>query len=497
MMTLTQAHALLPGSRLVAADPTALAAAHIHRVHTDTRTLQPGDLFVALRGERFDAHDFLPQARAAGAVAVIAERGLATCGLPGVEVPDALAALQQLASAWRARHTLPLVAVTGSNGKTTVTQMVAGILRAWVGEDDALATAGNYNNHIGVPLTALRLRPHHRAAVLELGMNHPGEIAELAAIAQPTVAIVNNAQREHQEFMASVEAVAHENGSVISALPASGVAVYPADDAHAGIWQALAGTRPTLSFALDAVADVHDDAVWVADDGAAGDATAGLAGYWALRLHTPAGPAECHLHAAGRHNVRNALAAAAATLAAGAPLAAVLAGLEAFRPVSGRSQASRLMLGGRSVTLVDDSYNANPDSVRAAIELLASLPGPHWLVLGDMGEVGDEGPAFHAEVGALARALGIHTLWTAGPLCAHAAQAYGQASADSSTRGAAARHFNDAAAVVAALDEAPACGAVLVKGSRFMRMEQVVRALRDRAAAAAKAGSAQEGGPCC
>ncbi|MEK8049373.1 UDP-N-acetylmuramoyl-tripeptide--D-alanyl-D-alanine ligase [Ideonella sp. DXS22W] len=494
MMTLTQAHALLPGSRLVAADPAALAAAHIHRVHTDTRTLQPGDLFVALRGERFDAHDFLPQARAAGAVAVIAERGIDRCGLPGLEVPDALAALQQLAAAWRARHTLPLIAVTGSNGKTTVTQMVASILRAWVGEDHALATAGNYNNHIGVPLTALRLRPHHRAAVLELGMNHPGEIAQLAAIAQPTVAIVNNAQREHQEFMASVEAVAHENGSVISALPAGGVAVFPADDAHAGVWQQLAGTRPTLTFALDAVADVHDDAVWVADDSDAQDA---LAGHWALRLHTPAGPAECHLHAAGRHNVRNALAAAAATLAAGAPLAAVLAGLEAFRPVSGRSQASRLLQGGRSVTLVDDSYNANPDSVRAAIDLLATLPAPRWLVLGDMGEVGDEGPAFHAEVGAHARAAGIDALWTAGPLCAHAAQAYGQGSAGGTAGGAGARHFDNAAAVVAALDDAPACGAVLVKGSRFMRMEQVVRALRDRAAAAAQANPAQEGGACC
>jgi len=181
------------------------------------------------------------------------------------------------------------------------------------------------------------------------------------------------------------------------------------------------------------------------------------------------------------------VAAAAATLAAGAPLAAVLAGLEAFRPVNGRSQAGRLLLAGRSVTLVDDSYNANPDSVRAAIDLLATLPGPHWLVLGDMGEVGDEGPAFHAEVGAHARAAGIEVLWTAGTLCAHAAKSHG----------AGARHFDNAAAVVAALDDAPACGAVLVKGSRFMRMEQVVRALRDRAAAAAQANPAQEGGACC
>ena len=470
LMTLGQAHALLPGATLVG-DP----ATPLLRVHSDTRNLQPGDLFVALRGERFDANDFLPQARAAGAAAALAERGLAEAGLPGLQVPDALAALQQLTTAWRARLQLPLIAVTGSNGKTTVTQMVAAILRAWLGEG-ALATAGNLNNHIGVPLQVLRLRQDavawHRAAVLELGMNHPGEIAQLAAIAQPTVALVNNAQREHQEFMASVEAVAQENGSAISALPASGCAVYPADDAHAGVWQALAGARAQLRFALhdDAAtqvagpADVHDEALWVPD---------AQGGHWQLRMHTPAGAAECHLYAPGTHNVRNALAAATAALAAGAPLAAVVAGLEAFRPVSGRSQLLGLRLGGRDAALVNDSYNANPDSVQAAIRLLAGLPGPHWLLLGDMGEVGDQGPAFHAEVGAAARAAGIAHFWTAGALCAHAAAAYGPG----------ARHFADTAALVAALDQAPAAGAVLVKGSRFMRMETVVSALQQRAAA--------------
>jgi len=465
LMTLAQAQALLPGSTLVGDGATPL-----QRVHSDTRTLQPGDLFVALRGERFDAHDFLPQAGAAGAAAALAERGLVEAGLPGLLVPDALAALQQLATAWRARLQLPLIAVTGSNGKTTVTQMIAAILRAWQG-DAALATAGNYNNHIGVPLQVLRLRQDttvwHRAAVLELGMNHPGEIAQLAAIAQPTVALVNNAQREHQEFMASVAAVALENGAVISALPAGGTAVYPADDAHAGTWQALAAGRPQLRFALQAdaaaPADVHDEALWVPDD---------QGGHWVLRLHTPAGAAECNLYAPGPHNVRNALAATTAALAAGVPLAAIVDGLEAFRPVSGRSQLGSLRLGGRAVALVNDSYNANPDSVRAAITLLASLPGPHWLVLGDMGEVGDQGPAFHAEVGAAARDAGITAFWTAGALCAHAAAAYG----------AGARHFDTTAGLIAALDQAPAAGAVLVKGSRFMRMETVVAALQQRAA---------------
>ncbi|NRF71521.1 UDP-N-acetylmuramoyl-tripeptide--D-alanyl-D-alanine ligase [Aquincola sp. S2] len=448
-MTLGDAHALLPGSTLVG-DP----ATPIARVHTDTRTLQPGDLFVALRGERFDAHDFLPQAKAAGAAAVLAERGLNEAGLAGLLVTDALAALQQLATAWRARFTLPLIVVAGSNGKTTVTQMIGSILRRWH-RDAALITAGNLNNHIGVPLTLLRLRPEHQVAVVELGMNHPGEIAQLARFAQPTVAIVTNAQREHQEFMSSVEAVARENGAAIEALPAHGVAVYPADDAQAPVWHDLAGARGHLTFALHGQADVVDEAIWVDD-------------HWVLRIATPAGRTEFLLYAAGEHNVRNALAATAAALAAGAPLEAVMRGLEAFRPVSGRSQVGRIQLGGQSVTLVNDSYNANPDSVRAAIALLASLPAPHWLLLGDMGEVGDQGPAFHAEVGGFARERGIANFWCAGALMAHAAAAYG----------AGARHLPNTEALIAALPLAPECRSVLVKGSRFMAMERVVKALQ-------------------
>ncbi len=459
LMTLAQAHALLPQSALVGDGATA-----IQRVHSDTRSLQAGDLFVALRGDNFDAHDYLPQARAAGAAAALAERDLLEAGLPGLIVPDVLAALQQLATAWRATLQLPLIAVTGSNGKTTVTQMIAAILRAWLG-DAALATVGNFNNHIGVPLTVLRLRQDgvlwHRAAVLELGMNHPGEINQLAGMAQPTVALVNNAQREHQEFMASVEAVAIENGAVISALPTAGTAVFPADDAHTPLWRALAGNRQQITFGLDVGADVWASATWTQD---------AEGGHWLLHGRTPAGPLHLQLHAPGEHNLRNALAAAAAALAAGAPLEAIAAGLSAFRPVSGRSQASTLWLGGRQVTLVNDSYNANPDSVRAAIDLLASLPGPRWLVLGDMGEVGDFGVAFHTEVGAYARAVGIEHLWTAGALCAHAAAAFG----------AGAQHFDNAEALMAALGALPAVKSVLVKGSRFMRMERVVAALQQR-----------------
>jgi UDP-N-acetylmuramoyl-tripeptide--D-alanyl-D-alanine ligase len=460
MLTLAQAHALiartLPASALVGDAGVAL-----HRVHSDTRSLRAGDLFVALRGERFDGHAFLAQARAAGAVAALAERGLADAGLPGVQVADSRAALGALAAAWRQRFELPLIAVTGSNGKTTVTQMIAAILRAWQG-DGAFATEGNLNNDLGVPLTLLRLRQDaatwHRAGVVEIGMNHPGEIAPLAAMAAPTVALVNNAQREHLEFMADVASVARENGAVISALAADGVAVFPADDAHTPLWRELAGARRVLSFALAGAADVVARADWQKD-------------HWALALHTPAGACAVALRVAGVHNVKNALAATACALAAGCPLDAVRRGLEAFTPVKGRSQVQRIEFAGREVTLIDDSYNANPDSVRAAIDVLAALPGPRWLVLGDMGEVGGQGPALHAEVGAHARERAIEQLWTVGAQSAAAARAHG-----------AARHFDAMADLLAALGDAPAAAAIVVKGSRFMKMEQVVAALRARAA---------------
>jgi UDP-N-acetylmuramoyl-tripeptide--D-alanyl-D-alanine ligase len=450
MMTLAQAHALLPASTVVGDASTRFA-----RVHSDTRTLRAGDFFVALRGERFDGNDFLAQAKASGAVAALAERGLGP-DLPGLQVADTLAALQQLAAAWRARFHLPLIAVTGSNGKTTVTQMVAAILRQWHGEG-ALATAGNLNNHIGVPLTLLRLRQDdalwHRVAVVELGMNHPGEIARLARMAAPTVALINNAQREHQEFMAGVEAVARENGSVIQALPASGTVVIPADDAYTALWRGMAAARQVISFSGSAAADVSAQAHW-------------QGGRWQLALQTPAGRCDTTVALPGVHNLRNALAATACALAAGAPLVAVAQGLAAFQPVAGRSQTHQLNLSGSTVTLIDDSYNANPDSVLAAIDVLASMPGPRWLVLGDMGEVGAQGPQFHAEVGARARERGIEQVWAVGALCAHAG---------------AQRHFKDTPALLAALAQKPPAASVLVKGSRFMKMEQVVQALRKEA----------------
>ena len=457
MMTLAQANAMLPGSMIVGD-----ADIQFERVHSDTRTLQAGDLFVALKGERHDAHQFLAQAGAQGAVAALATHGLSAAGLSGLQVNDTLQALQQMAAAWRRRFDLPLIAVTGSNGKTTVTQMIASILRAWLGAG-AFSTQGNLNNHIGVPLTLLCLRAEHGAAVVELGMNHPGEIGLLARIAAPTVTLVNNAQREHQEFMASVEAVARENGTAIEALGASGVAVFPVDDEQAPVWRELANGRAKLTFALEpGRADVTAEALWAGE-------------FWSLLLATPAGSATLRLRAPGQHNVKNALAATACALAAGAPMESVVRGLEAFEPVKGRSRAERLTTGGRPMTMVDDSYNANPDSVRAAIDLLSALQGPRWLVLGDMGEVGHRGPEFPAEVGASARARGIESFWAAGDLARHAIDAYG----------AGARHFDTVEALLEALPhDAPVCAAVLVKGSRFMKMERVVQALRSAGGAA-------------
>jgi UDP-N-acetylmuramoyl-tripeptide--D-alanyl-D-alanine ligase len=357
---------------------------------------------------------------------------------------------------------MPLVAVTGSNGKTTVTQMIASIFRAWQG-DGAFATEGNFNNDIGVPLTLLRMRPGCRAAVIELGMNHVGEIARLAAIAAPTIALVNNAQREHLEFMASVEVVAHENGNAISALGASGVAVFPADDAHAPTWLALAGERRVVTFALDAAADVSGHAEWLGDR-------------WSIAASTPVGEATMTLHVAGAHNVRNALAATAAAVAAGCPLEAVARGLESFSAVKGRSQTKHITRSGIAATLVDDTYNANPDSVRAAIDVLASLPAPRWLVLGDMGEVGDQGPAFHREVGAYAHERGIESLWAAGAESANTVAEFAGGQA-----------FATVEALLAELGDAPAATSLLVKGSRFMRMERVVAALTGQAAGDAHA----------
>jgi MurE/MurF fusion protein len=432
----------------------ALLLPSVPGVSSDTRKIGAGELFVALVGENFDAHDYLAQAEQAGACATVVAHPVDGVSLPQLVLGDTRRALMRIGAAWRAQFVLPVVAVVGSNGKTTTKEMVSAIFSDWQGDAGCLATVGNFNNDIGVPLTLLRLRPEHRAAVFELGMNHPGEIATLAEMAAPTVALVTNAQREHQEFMHSVEAVALENGAVISALPADGIAVYPGDDPYTYIWDVLAGERQVLRFGLTANLEVHADQIQSDTQGTR------------CVVITPQGEAELMLPVPGLHNLRNALAAIAAALAVGTPLSSAVRGLPSFSAVAGRMQRNLLSDG---TLLIDDTYNANPDSARAAIDVLARLPHPQVLVLGDMGEVGDNGPATHAEVGNYAREQGIDALVTLGDASKVTASEFGE-------RAVVCMSVQEVLDALQTLQSA----SVLVKGSRFMRMERVVAAFSNR-----------------
>lgn len=424
------------------------------RINTDTRTIQPGDLFVALSGDQFDGNAFVQEAKAKGAVAVIAQHGLKEKDVEGLEVSDTKIALGKIAANWRAQFALPLIAVTGSNGKTTVTQMLASILDAHAGQE-SLATVGNLNNDIGVPLTLLRLNEGHKIAVVELGMNHPGEIAYLANIAKPTVALVNNAQREHLEFMVSVEAVAHENGSVISAMPDQGVAIFPADDDYYQLWKNLAGNRKSLTFALNIESHTGADVYCSRADW--------INGQWQVVAETPVGQMSYSLSIAGRHNVKNSLAAIACAIAAKISLKEIVQGLQAFRPVKGRSFTQQLDYHGRRILLIDDTYNSNPDSMKVAIDSLAEMQAPRLIVMGDMGEVGEQGSIFHAQAGAYAKANKVEKLFTLGELSAEAAKHFSGAQHFNSIE-----ELNDAVAL-----ELRTASSILVKGSRFMKMERV------------------------
>ena len=492
--TLAQFVAAIPGARLVGAD------AAFAGVSTDSRKVDAGALFVALRGESFDAHDFLDQVAARGVAAVVVSTLPEGWTLPAIVVPDTLTALGRIAHAWRVGFSITLIGVTGSNGKTTVKEMIASILAAAVGEPERLATQGNLNNEIGVPLTLFRLNASHRAAVVELGMNHPGEIGRLAAIAAPTVGLVNNAQREHQEFMHTVEAVARENGAVLEALAADGVAVFPGDDVYTDLWRGMA-TCDVLTFGLSDACDVR--ASYTSNGfGSLLQVTTSLARDASLtsptsfprragrpreepkldapsvaqanldsRLRGNDGLEEAgestfsiSLQAAGEHNVRNALAAIACALGAGIGQAAIVRGLEAFAPVGGRLQKKQAANGA---TVIDDTYNANPDSMRAAIDVLAAYPAPRILVVGDMGEVGAQGKEFHEEIGAYATTRGIDTVLATGELARHLAASGAQ-------------HYEQFDELLAALDEklgGNMQATVLVKGSRFMKMERVVQHL--------------------
>ncbi|MCW3480726.1 UDP-N-acetylmuramoyl-tripeptide--D-alanyl-D-alanine ligase [Neisseriaceae bacterium JH1-16] len=442
MLTLELA-AELAGGRLDGVD------ASVGRVVTDSRAIQAGDLFVALRGERFDAHDFVAQALADGAVAALVADDFALPGATLIRVADPLAALGRLAAGWRARLSPRVVGITGSNGKTTVKEMLAAILSAHAGSEAVLATAGNFNNDIGLPLTLLRLTERHRYAVIEMGMNHPGEIAYLTRLARPDVALVNNALRAHLGGFDGVEGIARAKSEIFEGLAESGLAVINADDANAALFRAAAGAYRQLSFGLEQ-GEVRAKAVEL--DGLVSRFT----------LVSPAGEVAVTLPAAGVHNVRNALAAAALALAFEVPLATIAAGLAAFAGVKGRLQQKRAACGA---TVLDDSYNANPDSMKAGLDVLAGFAASRVFVMGDIGELGDTAPELHAEVGAYARSLGIERVLTLGPLARRAAEAFGQG----------AEAFDELPALLAALDEGLQANAtVLVKGSRFMKMERVV-----------------------
>jgi UDP-N-acetylmuramoyl-tripeptide--D-alanyl-D-alanine ligase len=428
------------------------------QVSTDTRTLSVGDLFIALKGERFDAHDFLKQLQKGQVAAVIAEHVPAGFDLPYVLVSDTRIALQDLAKHWREQFDMPLALITGSNGKTTVKEMLAAITHAAY-PNGSLATKGNLNNDIGLPLTLLQLTEQHKAAVIELGMNHAGETAQLAPITAPTVVVINNAQREHQEFMQTVTAVAQEHADALLALPVRGAAVFPADDEHAFIWRELAQSRElkVFDFSLDEASTASFTARFEMGIHAS-----------TVQLITPMGQCTTQINIPGVHNVHNALAACAAACAMNIGLDKIAQGLADFVPAKGRLQTHPL---GGGVTLIDDTYNANPDSVRAAIDVLAASVGRKILVLGDMGEVGEQGQDFHEEIGAYARSSGIHVFLAAGDLMKFAVTAYGQGAC----------HFDDVLAISPILADELTRGAatILVKGSRFMGMERVVQPLLD------------------
>lgn len=436
-------------------------AVQIEGIGTDTRKPLTGVLYVALRGENFDGHDFVPAAIEQGAVAALVQRGVpcgAPSGFPLIEVDDTRLALGTLAAWWRKKFDIPLIGITGSNGKTSVKEMCAAILRTWMqdqkldSELSVLATQGNLNNDIGLPLMLLRLRQSHRAAVFEMGMNHPGEIAYLTKIAEPTVALVNNAQRAHLEGMGDLMLVAQEKCDIYTGLRPEGVAIVNADDPHAVFLKERAAGHKVLSFGLHSAADVR------------ATCTPSATGHH-ISLHIAGQIAEFDLQIPGVHNVQNALAAASAAFAVGVPVESIVRGLSQFKGVKGRLQRRETASGA---VLFDDSYNANPDSVRAGIDVLANMPGKKILVLGDMAEIGDMSAQCHDEIGGYAKSQGIDCLLALGESSAIAVHNFGSG----------AEHFRKIEELVSALKKLlDKNSVVLVKGSRFMKMERVCDAL--------------------
>jgi UDP-N-acetylmuramoyl-tripeptide--D-alanyl-D-alanine ligase len=418
-------------------------------VSTDTRTLNRGDLFVAIQGPHFDGHTFLAEAIRAGASGALLAREIDTT-LPHVRVPDTRLALGQMAAFWRAQFIIPVIAVTGSNGKTTVKEMIAAILAR---KGPVCATRGNLNNDIGLPLTLCRLTAQDRYAVIEMGMNHKGEIDYLTRLTRPTIAVITNAGAAHLAGLGTVEDVARAKGEIYAGLAPGGVAVINADDAHSGLWRALAAPRAIRTFGIDRLADFR------------AEYALGMAGT-ELFLKSPDDGIEVNLPLLGRHNVLNALAAAVAASVAGATLDDIKRGLEIVRPVTGRLETKAGMSGAR---IIDDTYNANPDSLAAALNILREFKGERVLVLGDMGELGENAVEMHRRAGDLAKELGIQRLFTTGVLSANSVATFGKGG----------RHFDTVEALIEALiDCMHGDMTVLVKGSRAARMERVVSGIQ-------------------
>jgi UDP-N-acetylmuramoyl-tripeptide--D-alanyl-D-alanine ligase len=444
MMRLSEAAAML-------GVPFSGPDADVLRVSTDSRSIRPGDLFIALRGDKFDGGAFAAQALQQGAVGVVLDRAQAPDIGAALRVDDTRLALGKLAAAWRQRFDIPVVAITGSNGKTTVKEMLAAILRVEAGLDDAvLNTEGNLNNDIGLPLMLLRLRQSHQFVVLEMGMNHAGEIDYLTRLARPEVAVVNNALSAHIGFLGSVENIARAKGEIFNGLTDAGIAVFNADDAHAWLWREANARRCVVEFGLRQPAKVS------------GQYRSGAFGS-ALTLTLPNATLDIALQVPGEHNVMNALAAAAAAFSLDVSHRSIVAGLSGFTGVKGRLQRKPALHGS---TFIDDTYNANPDSVKAALAVLAQQPGKKVLVLGDMGELGDDAAAMHAQIGLAARVAGVDRLLALGELTKESVAAFG----------AGAMHFERIQELLAELENAlNPDTTVLVKGSRFMQMERVVQ----------------------
>ena len=425
----------------------------IQSVGSDSRHIAKNQLFIGIKGENFDGNTFALEAIKQGAAAVLVSDSN-TQANPAIAVQDTRLALGQLAKYWRDKFTLPIVAVTGSNGKTTVKEMIAAILNV-AASRPVLATQGNLNNDIGMPMTLLKIRQDHAYAVIEMGMNHEGEIRYLTNIAQPNVAVVSNAGTAHIGELGSRENIAKAKGEVFAGLNDDGIAVINADDAFADYWKSLNQQRKILTFALDAKADVT--ASYQVLDGAS-----------QLQLTTPSGSIGFRLNMLGKHNISNALAASACAVALGVSNADIARGLENFSGVKGRLQRKN---GLNGAVLIDDTYNANPDSMKAAIDVLANQAGKLIFVMGDMAELGADAAQMHAEIGAYAKQRGIHQL-----LC------FGETSQRASLEfGVNAKHYASLPALLEALSGLMNKDTtVLVKGSRFMQMERVVSAIEEK-----------------